>query len=572
MLNYQSGFATILFLLKKSENTMNKRIKYIAASISIGLFASTALAESHDYPDITVKSQAMGENGFTYPAITHLESEAIVNDVLFFYSPDMLDYFGNDLEELSRFADESVAINNEAFRRQDIALRRKIVGVLPFPEEAGYDDQALGTERLENLLEILGNPNYHYEAVYDPSYVVALNRYYPELVSPIGLAYLGGKASWVSPRRNLDADRTLAHELGHNDGFAHDQENFAGYSDAIKEYLIHREYANGMGCGSFVSIMKSGDGDRSEFFFSSPIVTNAESESCGSENVSDSARAYKEAVQDDIPNATGTFANNKPTKAATGTVSLSVLSNEVQEGQPVVVQVDWSGASYGDTVQIITRQGTAGIDEFQSSLLSAVYEEGKTNELVIETFDDDIFELDENFTLELIYPSGVSVDRGASMQEITLTSDELGNPGVINFTESRVSLNEGDSRTLTLTRTDGTDGDVTVSVNTVAGTADESDYTELDREITFAHGEDTKTISLFVTDDALEEPLETFTVVISGDALVLGDTTTASASISASDAPSNTGGGSGGSGGGGSMGILSGMALMLLAIRRRFYK
>jgi hypothetical protein len=550
---------------------MNKRIKYIAASISIGLFASTALAESYDYPDILVKRQEAGENGFTYPAITHLESEAIVNDILFFYSPDMLDYFGNDVEELSRFVDESVAINNEAFRRQDIALRRKVIGVLPFPEEAGYDDQAGGSPRLEHLTEIFKNPDYNYEAVYDPSYVVALNRYYPEVATPIGLAYLGGYVSWVSPRRNLDADRTLAHELGHNDGFAHDQENFAEYSDAIKELFIHRDYSNGMECGSFASIMKSGDGDRSEYFFSSPLATDAAGEECGSENVSDSVRAYKEAVVNEIPNATGTFANNKPTKAATGTVSLTVLSNEVQEGQPVVVQVDWSGASYGDTVQIITRQGTAGIDEFQSSLLSAVYEEGKTNELVIETFDDDIFELDESFTLELIYPSGVSVDRGASMQEITLTSDELGNPGVINFTESRVSLNEGDSRTLTLTRTDGTDGDVTVSVNTVAGTADESDYTALNREITFAHGEDTKTISLFATNDALEEPLETFTVVVSGDALVLGDTTTATASISASDTPStNTGGGSGG--GGGSMGILSGMALMLLAIRRRFYK
>jgi hypothetical protein len=552
---------------------MKTKFKYLAASISLSLFASTALAESFPSPEIVINQQSMGENGFTYPTPTHLESEAIVNDVLFFYSPDMLDYFGNDIEELTRYAEESVEINNEAFRRQDIALRRNISGVLPFPTDAGYSDEAEPNDRLSTLLDIYENPTYQFKEIYNPSYVVALNRYYPDITSSIGLAYLGHEVSWVSPRRDLDADRTLAHELGHNDGFAHDDEEYADYSDGIKEKLIHREYSNGIECGLYDSIMKSSVGIREEAFFSSPLVSNASGDTCGIDNVSDAARGYKEAVENEIPNASGTFYNNKPSKEATGTASLTVLSNQVQEGQSVTVEVNWNGASFGDTVQIITRQGSADLEDFQSSLLSAVYEEGKRNVFEVETFDNDVFELDKNFTLELIYPSGVSIDSGAGVQEITITSDEVGNAGIINFTESAVSLNEGDSKTLTLTRTDGTDGDVTVLVSTVTGSADASDYTEIDREITFANGEDSKTITLFTTNDAVNESLETFTVVISGDASVLGSATTATITIAASDAPSTSVGGGnsgGGDSGGGSMGIFSGLALMLFAIRRKF--
>jgi hypothetical protein len=540
----------------------------LAVGLALGVSSSVSHAESYPVWDIEVNQQSMGENGFTYPEMTHLESEAVVHDVLFFYTQDMVDYFEGDLESLVSYAEDAVEINNEAFRRQDIPLRRKIVGIIEFPEDSGYSDEDDGSLRLQKLSATFNKEENRFSDFFNASYVVAFNRYYPEIASPIGLAYLGGKYSWISPYRNQPASRTLAHELAHNDGFAHNEESYQEYSDYTKQHSVYAEYAAGAPCGDFASIMSPASLSRAENFFSSPLVTDEDGVECGTDNVADSARAYREAAKDEALNMTGTFDNNMPTKEATGTVSLSVISNEVQEGEPVEIEVLWNGAEYGDTVMVIARQGTAGIDRFQTSLLPAIYEENVPSTLTIETFDNDTFELDETFTLELVYPNGVSIDSGAAVQEIVLTSDEIGDPGVVSFTEASASVSEGQTHTLTLNRTGGTDGEYAMTVSAIAGTADESDYSALSEVVTFAHGESTKTVSLSITNDIIEEPLETFSVTLSGDvSFLLGDITEQTISIAASDVPAPV---SSGSGGGGSMGIIASVSLMLLAVRRRF--
>ncbi|WP_445428780.1 Calx-beta domain-containing protein [Alishewanella sp. HL-SH05] len=545
-------------------------------TLSFSLLAlSSVMAFAESYPDRTLDVNAppllLQSNGFTYPAQTHLESEALVHDVVFFYSNDMLDYFQNDVEQLLAYVEGAVKINNDSFRRQDIPLRRRIAGVVAIPADLVYDDKAERDERITNLRSVYFNRTYDFSFYYDTSYVVALNRYYPDIVASIGLAEVSGKYSWVSPVGLGLADRTLAHELGHNDGFIHDTESYNSYTTAERT-LLAAPFARGSTCGNFDSIMKSANGNRSEGFFSSPLVSNSQGVACGVNEEADAARAYKEAIVSLIPNRQRPFTNNKPAKAASGTVALSLPSAVITEGQTLIVEVNWSGAALGDVVQLITRKATADLTDFQSTLQS-VYFDGSntTSQVSVATFQDTVFEQDEVFVVELIHPYGVSIASNATSQTVTITSDDMGNPGVINFSQNTLQLSEGENANLTLNRTNGADGQISVTVLAEAGSATADDFTPINREVVFANGELSKTINVAASADLLAEPAETLTVRLTGNSQVIGTNNSVSVTINASSAPASGGNAeSNSSSGGGSSNLSALWLLVLVALRRRF--
>jgi hypothetical protein len=542
------------------------KFRYIA--LTTLLLSSHAFAESFPPTKVEVSQQSTKDNGFTYPDTTYLESDSVVNDVVFFYSKDMLSYFNNDVEDLVMYVQDAVDINNLAFKRQDIPLRRKIAGIVEFPSENDYNDEAYGEDRLLNLDRMYKRNRF--DETYDASYIVALTKHYPDIVSSIGLAYVGGKFSWLSPYKDRPADRTLAHELGHNDGFAHDLDSYNGYSDRVQSNLA-RPYAIGTDCGTFDSVMKSGTGSRSEGFFSSPLVTNDQGVACGTDEVEDSARAYREALNNEIKNQERPFSNNKPSKIASGTVSLSLPSTVINEGEPITVEVIWSGAEVGDMVQLMTKKGSADLNDFESSLISLEYEEGKTNVVQINTINDDAFEINETLTVELIHPHGINLSDNAFSQEVTLSSEDIGNAGIINFSESTLTFNEGQTKTITLNRTGGSDGEFTVSINTSLGTANDDDFTLNSDNITFTNGEASKQFNLSIKNDTDEEPSESFSISLSGESQVIGSNNTITVTINASDSATNntTNNNTTSNGGGGSMGIFTGLLLLLISIRRR---
>ncbi|MCF4010590.1 Calx-beta domain-containing protein [Rheinheimera sp. UJ63] len=551
-------------------------IKNLAFATLLTATSCAVLAESFpsDLPPSeqhNIKSQ--GNNGFTYPEKTHLESDEIFHDVVFFYSNDMLDYFENNVEALTKYVEGAIEINNKAFSRQDIPLRRKIIGIVNIPEPFGYDDNIDGSERLSSLRRLYADSRYRFNFFFDASYVVALNRYYPEKTSSIGLAEVSGKYSWVSPYRGFNADPTLAHELGHNDGFIHDVEHYEGYSSSNRIFLA-ASYAVGASCGTFDSIMRSSSGNRSEAFISSPLVKNAQSEACGVENTSDAARAYLEALQNKIPQRLLPFANNKPSRAITGTASLSVLNPTVNEGQDIEVEVIFTGAELGDTVQVITRQGSADNSDFVSTLKTVYFDEtSSVKKLTFSTKDDEDFEMPEQFIIELVYPNGLALDTASSSQTITMLSDDIGYPGTINFDVASLTLSEGQNSTLTLTRTNGTDGDYTVRVFTEYGTADANDFVAIDQEITFLNGETTKSLNLSINSDISEEPAETFTVRFTGNNLIVGSMNTVAVTVLASSAPpAPPKPASSNESSGGSFNLTALLLLLVAAIRQRTRK
>ncbi|GAA0305643.1 hypothetical protein GCM10009128_26260 [Psychrosphaera haliotis] len=457
--------------------------------------------------------------GFTYPEITHTEGDIIYHEVVFYYTDDMLDYFNNDVELLLQFIENSIELNNTAFERQDIPLRREIAGVIRIPDDLDYDDTYTGIQRLNALKKLHNEDKYNFNLFYNVAYVVALNRYHTEVTSNTGSAWLGDKYSWVSPYRNQMVTRTLAHELGHNDGLTHDGEaaDETHGQGTIRDTLI-RYFAIGAFCDGYSSIMKNGQGDRSEAFFSSPLVTAANGEECGTEGEMDSARAYKEAIVFEIPNRTATFRNNRPSKAKTGHVSITTNTLNIKEGDTFRININWQDAELGDSVQLITRKSSADFNDITPKL-RRVYFNGKdeVNSILINTLDDDDYELDEEFSVELLYGHGINIDDTMDKVSITVISDDIGNPGQVSFGATEVNLSEGETKSIKLQRDNGVDGilRIRVSLNTVNGLSDDLELSNTD--ITFDNGQTEASITISATDDQSVENSETVQLVLNAE-------------------------------------------------------
>ncbi|MEP1448948.1 MAG: Calx-beta domain-containing protein [Paraglaciecola sp.] len=537
--------------------------------VLVGLFSSVSiLAESFPPQYVFTQQQSSSDSNFTYPELSLLETEVTSHDILFFYTHDMLDYFDNDVEELVTYVQESVDFNNASFQRQNIPLSRNIAGIVRIPETLSYDDQMDGEERLNALKRVYSDETYNFNRLYDASYVVALNRHYPDIVNNIGLAYVGGQFSWVSPYRLGKPDRTLSHELGHNDGFTHDEEaaNKPRGSGTIAD-ILQRRYAIGESCGTHDSIMKSGSGSRDEGFFSSPLVFNEQQVKCGREDIADSARAYIEAASNEIPARTGSFRNNKPSPVKTGSVGISLPSQIISEGSKVAIELFWTGAEVGDSVQLLTRKGTADFADFKPTLTRAYYDgENTTSVIEINTVDDDIFEFDETFTVELLYPRGIHIEENAVSKEVIITSEDYGEPGRIGFEYPTLLVQEGETKNIRLVRTGGTDGALTVLIKANLSTASDNDFYMSHDTLMFAQGEQFKTLSITAISDNLSESTEEFSLELIGEAQFLANTRNINITLQSKQKKKDNS-----ESGGGSLSIIAMLMALILVVLRRFH-
>lgn len=108
-------------------------------------------------------------------------------------------------------------------------------------------------------------------------------------------------------------------------------------------------------------------------------------------------------------------------------------------------------------------------------------------------------------------------------------------PGSIEFQQSAYSVTEGTSSlTLTILRGSGSDGTVSINVETYDGTAEAgSDYTAVSQTVTFLDGEVSKTVSISIADDMASEGTEVFYVELNtpGGGASIGSNDTAAVTI-----------------------------------------
>lgn len=166
------------------------------------------------------------------------------------------------------------------------------------------------------------------------------------------------------------------------------------------------------------------------------------------------------------------------------------------------------------SVDYITQQGTATASSDYATIGGTVnFAPGETVKNILVTIIGDLTpELDETFFVNLSNPTNASFGDNQGLG--TILDDD--NPGKFSFAFAPYSGTEHDTVTITVARTNGTAGTVSVDYATSGGTASPgTDYTPVAGTLIFGDGETTKTFNVSLADDLMPEPTETVNLVLS---------------------------------------------------------
>ena len=205
--------------------------------------------------------------------------------------------------------------------------------------------------------------------------------------------------------------------------------------------------------------------------------------------------------------------------AQPGTLQFSSATYSVMEnGVSATITVTRTNGSSGTvTVDYATSDGTATAgSDYTASSGTLTFANGETSKTFsVPVLDDVLAEPNETVNLSLSNPTGGATLGSPSVAILTIVN--VPKPGSLQFSSATYSVMEnGGSATITVTRTNGSEGTVTVDYATSNGTATAgSDYTATSGTLAFANGETSKTFSVPVTDDVLAEPNETVNLALS---------------------------------------------------------
>ena len=227
---------------------------------------------------------------------------------------------------------------------------------------------------------------------------------------------------------------------------------------------------------------------------------------------------------------------------ATGTIEDDDASPEFSIGDGVasegdgsvalVVSVGGGRGSLDLSVDYTTSDltATAG-DDFTASSETLTFAAGvSTATILIPLVDDSIDELDETFSVELTNP--VNATLGVATATATI-QDNDDPPGV---SVADATGTEGSTAEFAVSLDAASAQTIKVDYDTSSGTARESsDFTATTGRLTFAPGATRATISVQLTDDALDEPAETFTMALGSPVGAVIDAGTATGTITDND-------------------------------------
>jgi C1A family cysteine protease len=271
----------------------------------------------------------------------------------------------------------------------------------------------------------------------------------------------------------------------------------------------------------------------------------------------DSSMENNETIQVSLSNPTGGAVLGNPASAV-----ISIQDDDISRpGQlqfsSSAYTVNESNASVSITVSRIngsdgavsvgysTSSGTAVAGQDYTTASGILnFADGETSKTFsVTVLDDSDVELNESVNLILSGPTDGATLGSPASAVLTITDNDIPQPGQIQFGSSNYSVNEaGGSVTLTVTRSGGSDGSVSVTYATNDGTAAAgSDYTAVSGTITFTDGDtNPKTFSIAIQNDGLIEGSETVNLTLSSPTggAGLGSPSTAVLTIADDDTPS----------------------------------
>ena len=221
--------------------------------------------------------------------------------------------------------------------------------------------------------------------------------------------------------------------------------------------------------------------------------------------------------------------------AVPGKIQFSNTTYSVNENGTVVnavtlTRTNGSDGAVSATINLTNGTATAGSD-YTNTPITVNFANGETSKTVnIPIVNDTQFELDETINLSLTNPQGGATLGTQTTATLTIINDDLPQPGTISLNSSSYTVNENGTASITLIRTGGSDGTVSVILTPTDGTAIAgSDYTNTPITVTFANAETSKTVTIPINNDTVFEPAETINLTLSNttNGATLGIQTTA---------------------------------------------
>lgn len=238
-------------------------------------------------------------------------------------------------------------------------------------------------------------------------------------------------------------------------------------------------------------------------------------------------------------------AGNRTTVSTTGpggAVQFTAASASVAEsaGSITITASRTGGSSGAASVNYATSNGTAvapgDYTAITSGTLNWTNGDAANKTFNVAIADDSTYEGNETFTVTLSGATGTTLG-GPSVSTITINENDVPPAGTLSLSPSGYSILEAaTSVTVTVTRTSGSTGAVSVQYATSNGTATSaSDYTAAAGTLNWANGDSAdKTFAVPILDDSSAEPGETINLTLSspGGGAVIG---TASGAITIND-------------------------------------
>ncbi len=220
-----------------------------------------------------------------------------------------------------------------------------------------------------------------------------------------------------------------------------------------------------------------------------------------------------------------------------------------EDGTPIAqVTVTRTGSNLGTvsaTVNLANGTATAPAD-YSNNPIQVTFNPGQTTQVInIPIVDDNLIEGNETVNLSLTNPTGTSRVSLGAQSTATLTIVDNDNPGTLQFSNSQfVTLENGTPvLAVTVTRTGGSTGAVSATVNLNNGTAiAPGDYNNAPITVNFANGDTADKIVLIpIVDDNLVETTETVNLSLTNPTggATLGTQNTATLSIVDNDNAGN---------------------------------
>ena len=221
--------------------------------------------------------------------------------------------------------------------------------------------------------------------------------------------------------------------------------------------------------------------------------------------------------------------------------SISVPVNRSNGGNiPVTVSYSVGGTATGSTTC------AAGVDYITPSG-TLVFNPGDTTQSInITICDDAVFEPSETIVLTLTgATNGGTIGTTFPSTTITINDDQTAQPGTLQFSAANYPAPETGAITITVNRTGGSDGSVTVNYATGNGTATGGancstagvDYVSTNGTLTFGMGVTSQTFNVTICPDSLDEANETINLTLSNatGGATIGTQSTATITIADDD-------------------------------------